>query len=687
MNFRTVTVLSPDGTGKSSLVEAMLFKAGALKSFRPISGGPKPIDNEPEEENRGFTLSTHLYTMDWNKTRINVLDTPGYPDFYYDLECALSVSEAAIMVINGWEDVKAQTYIFYEAIRKYNVPAMVVINQFDKEEADFDKTIAALAEVTDARICPIQLPIGAAETFTGVVDLIRGKAILYPDDKSGKAKVGDIPEDLADLAEEKREEMIEYAVEADDELTERYLEGETISDEEMFRGLAAGTAAGLFVPALVVSSTNNIGIDNVLDALLGLSPSPAEHPFNGFTEDGERSEVKYTVDGEMHGVVFKTVVDPFVGKANYVKILSGKITPDLTIYNNRGNKDRVSQINRIEVAEMKKVSEVLAGDIAIITKAKDLNTSDAIAEKEAKLILGVPPTAPVHVMAVIAKGGSDETKISNGLGRLCEEDPSLQMERMKETKELLLKGKGQTQLDVTAERLKNRFKVEMEMKTRLVPYRETIRGTASAQGRHKKQSGGRGQFGDTWQELSPQPRGEGFLFKNAIVGGVIPRNFIPAVEKGVIEAMDKGPLAAYPVIDVQVRLYDGSHHSVDSSEIAFKMAGIKGFRAAFQQADPILLEPINDLEIKVPAAYFGDISGDISSRRGRVMGMDQEGKWQILKAQIPMGEMLTYAPEFQAMTRGEGSYQVSFSHYEECPPNVSQAVISAAKKEAGEEEE
>jgi len=684
--IRNVAIIAHGGAGKTSLTEAVLFNSGAVNRLGKVEEGNTVMDFLPEEISRQISSSSATATLPWKDHQINIIDTPGYQDFIADSLFALRVSDAVVAVISAVSGVQVNTERLWKEARGQNLPGAVFINKMDRERADFNKAIGEVENTLKTRPVLLQIPIGAEAGFKGVVDLISMKACIYEMDGSGKFTEQDIPADMSAAAEDYREKLVEFAAEGDDALVEKYLESGQLTDDEVFQGLRAGVISGDIVPVFCGSATLNIGVRKLLDAVVALMPSPTDRgPLSGTDGKGAEAVRGPSADEPFSAFVYKTLADPYAGKLTLFKVLSGSLKSDSGFYNaSRDAKERFGNLFLLQGKKQINVPRVSAGQLAAVAKLKETNTGDTLAEDGKPFVLpSVDLPEPALSYAIKPKSKGDEEKVSQSLARLLEEDPSLKVRREEATRETILSGMGQQHIEVTVERLKTKFGVEVEMAVPKVPYKETIKGKTSLQSRYKKQTGGRGQFGDVWLEVEPLPRGGQFEFVDKIVGGAVPRQYIPAVEKGVREAMVEGVLAGYPVTDVRVTLYDGSYHSVDSSEMAFKIAASMGFKKGFMECNPVLLEPIVNLDVTVPDDFMGAVIGDLNSRRGKVMGMDPRSGEQVVKAQVPMAEILTYAPDLRSMTEGRASFAISFSHYEEVPAHLAEKIIeeAAGKKE------
>ena len=684
-DIRNVALVAHSGAGKTSLGDAVLFNAKAIDRMGRVDEGTSTLDYEPDEIKRKITISTTVAHCEWQNTKINLVDTPGYADFIGDVKSGLRVVESAIVAVCATAGVEVGTENVWQFADERALPRMVVITKLDRENADFYKTIDAVRNTFGTKCAVIQLPIGSQDSFRGVVDLISMKAYVYDGSSSGKFQEQDIPDDLKETAENYRSELIEAAVESDDELIEKYLEGEELSEEEIRKGLRQGVAEGSVYPIICVSALKNVGIKQMLDTIVASLPSPADIDRIEGKAPGsdETKELAPKDDAPLSALVFKTTADPFVGKISLFRVYSGTMRSDGQVYNsNEDTTERVGQLFFMKGKQQEPVDQVSAGDIGAVAKLGVTGTGDTLCDKSNPVVLpGINFPKPTLAMAMKPKAKGDEDKIGSGLARLTEEDPTIVVHRDAETAETIVEGLGEVHLEVTAERLKRKFGAEVVLDTPRIPYRETIRGTAKAEGKHKKQTGGRGQYGHVFLEISPLPPGGDFEFEDKIFGGAVPKQYIPAVEKGVRETLVEGVLAGYPLVDLKVTLYDGSYHPVDSSEMAFKIASSMALKKGVMDASPVLLEPIMDVEVTVPEYQMGDVMGDLNKRRGRILGMEPQGNKQVIKAQVPMAEMFKYAIDLRSITAGRGSFTMEFSHYEEVPAAISQQVIEKAKQE------
>ncbi|NLX01321.1 MAG: elongation factor G [Syntrophomonadaceae bacterium] len=671
--IRNIALVGHGGTGKTSLVEAMLYNTGAIKRMGKVDDGNSVADYLPEEVKRKITISTALVPCEYRDHKINVLDTPGYADFYFEVTGAMRVADSILMVLSANAGVEVQTEVIWEDFA--NVPKIAFINKIDRENADFYKALNEMKESFSDNIVPVQLPIGAEDNFKGVVDLVKMKALIF-EPGTGNISETDIPADMMDDVETYKEALIEAAAEANDELLTKYLEGEELSDTEILEGIKQAAASGTAVFVFCGSAINNIGIKPLMDFIVDCSATPDTNPMvEGKDLDNE----------PLAAQVFKTIADPYIGRLNMFRVFTGKMKSDNVVYNaNKEKEEKIAQILIMTGKEQAAVPELFAGDIGAVAKLSVTGTGDSLTVKANPVII-----EPIHFpeptlnMAIEPKSKGDEDKLSGALQRLLEEDPTIRIEKNTETRQTIMKSMGDTHVDIVLEKLSRKFGVDVISKEMRIPYRETIRGMVEAEGKHKKQTGGHGQYGHVWIKFEPTEDGE-FVFEENVFGGSVPRNYFPAVEKGLVEAMEEGVLAGYPMTNLKATLYDGSYHSVDSSEMAFKMAARLAYRKGLEAAKPVLLEPIVNVEIEVPEAYMGDIIGDMNSKRGRVMGMEPAGKKQIIKAQAPQAEMARYTIDLKSMTQGRGKFRMEFSHYEEVPGQIAEKIIEKARQEKEE---
>jgi elongation factor G len=686
-SLRNVSLVGHSGAGKTQLVSSLLFDAGAVNRLGRVDDGTTVTDYDEEEIARKHTLSASLAYVEWNKTKINFIDTPGMANFLSDARAAMRVSDAALVVVDAVSGVQVSTEKVWAAADEIGLPRMVVLNRLDRERASMTRALESLRGVFGRTVIPIQLPIGEEKSFRGIVDLVSMKAVTFPADGSGKPTEEAIPADLTADAQTARDALIEMVAEADDALMEKFFETSTLSQEELVDGLKRAVAAGRIFPLVCTSATANVALQPLLDAIVNYVPSPADRPFKAIDRSGEPIEVRATDAPPAAVFVWKTVADPFAGRITLFRIVSGTLKADSTVQNvTRESSERLGHLTLLQGKTPTNVSELKAGDLAAVAKLKDTLTNDLLGDKS--LAFSVPPIKfpePVISYAIEPKSRGDEEKISTALHRLQEEDPSISYNRDAQTKQLLLAGQGQSHIEVTVAKLKRRFGVEVNLKIPRIPYRETITASTEAHGRHKKQTGGHGQFGDCKVKFDPLPRGSDFEFVDDIFGGSIPRQFIPAVEKGLQDARLRGFLAGYPMVDFRATVFDGSFHAVDSNELSFKMAAWLAFKDGMSRARPTLLEPVMDVEVYAPSDFAGDLMGDLNSRRGRIGGMDTRGASTVIRAKVPMAEMLTYEQHLTSATGGRGSYHMEFSHYEEVPSHLHGKIITAAKAERGQE--
>lgn len=683
--LRNVALVGHGGAGKTSLTSALLFSAGAVNRLGKVDQGNTVTDHDDEEIARKITLSSALAYCEWNKHKINFIDTPGYGNFITDTWACMRVVEGAVVVVCGVAGVEVQTEKVWKFADEYGLPRLIVINKLDRERSSFERAMESITKVLGRGAAPVQIPLGEEKDMHGAIDLLKMKAYEYAKDESGKFKEIDIPADYVEAAKKKRAELVELVAEMDDALMEKFFESGELSEEELLHGLEKAVRASKLYPVLVASALTNIGSHLILNAICQYIPSPAEKAVLPAKDGhGNAVELQPKDSGASAAYVFKTIVDPYAGRISMFRVYSGTIKADANVYNStRSSAEKLGSIALLQGKQQTFVPEARAGDLAAVTKLKDTVTGDTLCADKAHPIMFEPlkfPEASISY-ALEPKSRGDEEKISGALHRLMDEDPTMRITRDAQTHETLVSGNGQLHLEVLVAKLKRRFGVEVILHPPKVPYRETIKGKADVQGRYKKQSGGRGQYGDCKAKFEPLPRGKDFEFANEIFGGSIPRNYIPAVEKGILEARTKGFLAGYPMVDFKVILYDGSYHAVDSSDMAFKIAGSLAFKKAMELAHPTLLEPVMNVEIYCPEANTGDLMGDLNSRRGRVQGMEPRGSTNVIKATVPMAEMLNYEQVLNSVTGGRGSYHMEYSHYEEVPSHLQTKIIEQAKAE------
>lgn len=679
-SIRNVALVGHSGAGKTQLISALLFDAGAVNRFGRVDEGTTVTDYDEEEIARKHTLASSLAHAEWNRHKINFIDTPGMGNFLSDSRAALRVADAALVVVDAVAGVEVSTEKMWTAADELGLPRLIVLNRLDRERASLERSLESLRGALGRAVIPVQLPIGEEKDFRGIVDLVAMKAWTFGAD--GQPTEGAVPDDMADQAEAAREALIEMVAEADDALMEKFFDAGTLTQEELLSGLQRGIASARIFPLFCTSAAANIGVQPLLDAIIAFVPSPAEHGV-ALADGGELA----ASDGAPAAFVWKTVADPFAGRITMFRVLSGTLKSDSTVHNTtRDVPERLGHLLLLHGKSQTNVPEIRAGDLGAVAKLKETLTGDLLAERGSALAVApIKFPEPVISYAIEPKSRGDEEKISTSMHRLQEEDPSIAYHRDAQTKELLLAGQGQLHIEVTVAKLKRRFGVEVLLKPPRIPYRETITAPVEAHGRHKKQTGGHGQFGDCKVRFEPLERGADFEFVDDIFGGAIPRQFIPAVEKGLQEARLRGFLAGYPMVDFRATVFDGSYHAVDSNELSFKMAASLAFKDGMSRARPTLLEPVMDVEVYAPSDFAGDLMGDLNSRRGRIGGMDTRGSSTIIRAKVPMAEMLTYEQHLTSATGGRGSYHMEFSHYEEVPQHLHGKIIAAAKAERGQE--
>jgi elongation factor G len=681
-SIRNVALVGHSGAGKTQLISSLLFDAGAVNRLGRVDEGTTVTDYDEEEIARKHTLSCSLACAEWNKHKINLIDTPGMANFLSDARAALRVADAAIVVVDAVAGVEVSTEKVWAAAEELELPRLVVLNRLDRERGSLERSLESLRTVFGRTVVPIQLPIGEERHFKGVVDLVAMKAWTFAGE-SGKPTETAVPADMEAAARSAREALVEMVAEADDALMEKFFDAGTLTDEELISGLKRGIAVARIFPLLCASAAANIGIQPLLDAIVNYVPSPAERGLA--LEDGSR--LTANDKGPTAAFVWKTVADPFAGRITMFRVVCGTLKSDTSVQNfNRESPERLGHLVLLQGKTQTNVAEIRAGDLGAVAKLKETLTGDLLGDKGVTVRLpSIKFPEPVISYAIEPKSRGDEEKISSSMHRLQEEDPAIGYTRDPQTKELLLSGQGQLHIEVTVAKLKRRFGVEVLLKPPRIPYRETITASTEAHGRHKKQTGGHGQFGDCKMRFDPLPRGSDFEFKDDIFGGSIPRQFVPAIEKGLQEARTRGFLAGFPMVDFRATVFDGSYHAVDSSEMSFKMAASLAFKDGMSRARPTILEPIMDVEVYAPSDYAGDLMGDLNSRRGRIGGMDTRGISTIIRAKVPMAEMLTYEQHLTSATGGRGSYHMEFSHYEEVPNHLHGKIIAAAKAERGQE--
>ncbi|PYX19695.1 MAG: elongation factor G, partial [Acidobacteria bacterium] len=691
-NIRNVAVMGHGHAGKTSLVSAMLYTAGASQRMGRVDDGSATTDYDDEEIVRKMSISTGLAYAEWGKTKINLLDTPGFNMFVHEAKMVLPVVDAALIVVDGVAGVEVVTQRVWNYCEEYKTPRVIVASRMDRERADAERVLDSLTNAFGRTVIPLELPIGKEKNLSGVVDLVRMKAYNYELGGNGKGKEGEVPADMKDIAQAAHEKLVEMIAEGNDALMEEFFDKGTIPEEHLIPALHDAIREDKIFPVLFASGLGNISTDRLMDFIVEFTPAASEHEaIRGevTSGNGEPPQRKEADSEPVSLYVFKTVSDPFAGRISYFKVFSGVLKNDTSLQNfTRNTQEKLAHISIMQGKTAVPVTELHAGDIGAVAKLKDTLTGDTLGDKSAPIQYPrVKLPEPAITFAIEPKTRADEDKLGPGIHKLMEEDAMLRFFRDPQTKEFLIAGTGQQHIEVAVAKMKKRYHTEVNLKAPKVPYRETIRGRADVQGRHKKQTGGHGQYGDCKIKMEPLPRGSEFEFVNDIFGGAIPRNFIPAVEKGIKDAASRGYLAGYPVVDFKVVLYDGSYHDVDSNDLSFQLAGRIAFKKAMEQAKPTLLEPIMNVEITVPDEFAGSIMGDLNSRRGRIQGMDNKGGNTIVKAEVPMSEMLTYGADLTSMTQGRGSFNMEMHHYDVVPAQLQEKIIEKAKAERGEVKE
>ncbi len=687
-NIRNIALVGHGGAGKTSLVESMLFTAGVINRLGRVEDGNTVSDFKPEEIERQISTSLSLMHCEWNQNKINIIDTPGYADFIGEVLSGLSVTDTAVLVLKAVEGIEVGSEKIWKLVNKYELPRMILINKCDNERANFKQVFESINQKLTHDAVIVHFPVNEGINFNAVVDLIKMKKLVYERNGNGKYRIEELSDDLKSEAEKLRNDLLEKVAESDEELMNKYFENGTLSEEEILSGLKRGIMNRALVPVMPVASTSNVNVAGFMDFVVSFIPSPSERNKVKALQNGNEIEIDIKDDSEPALFVFKTIAESAIGELSLFKVYSGTITHGLDLINTSNNKfERTSQIyvlngkNRVEVAHL------YAGDLGAVVRLKDTHTNNTLCSKNLNVrFKEIEFPQPIIHFAVKSKSQGDEDKIANGFHALHQEDPTFVMHFDPELSQTVIGGQGELQLTLAAKKLKDKFGVEVDLVEPKIPYRETIKGVCEdAEYKHKKQTGGRGQYGHVHLKLEPLKRGEGFQFVDAIVGGVVPGRFVPAVEKGIVETMGKGVLAGYKVVDVKVTLFDGSHHPVDSDELSFKIAGSQAFKKGFLAANPCLLEPIQEVTIRVPDEFMGDVMGDVSSRRGKILGMDSDGEYQIIRALIPLAEMFKYATQLRSLTQGKGTYEMRLSHYEEVPKEIEAKIIETAQKEKEEE--
>jgi len=684
---RNVGLVSHGGAGKTSLSEAMLFSAGMTNRLGKVDDGNTVSDYTDDEIERKVSIGASLLHLDWKNCKVNLVDLPGYADFIGEVHGGLRVTEGAVVLISALSGVEVGTEQVWEICQKYGVARIIFVNKLEKEHASFYDSLSQAKKRFGASVTPLQIPMGEGLEFKGVVDLLKMRAFYF--EKGGKLREDKIPDELKAKADEFREKLVEAVAESSDELLEKFFDKGELTDDEIRNGLRKGVVGLKIFPVLCGSALENQGVDLLLDCVADLMPAPSDVKEVKGEDPGSKKEktMKVSTDGPPCAFIFKTVSEPHVGELSFFKVISGAIKSGDDLYNPATRTtERIGQMYYMNGRERKEIGIVSAGDLGAFVKLKNSHTGETLCAAKNQFVLApIDFPHPAINMAIRPKSKGDEEKIATGFSKLHEEDPTFIMEVDGDIRQTIIYGQGELHLEVVVDRLKRRFGVEAEIEKPRIPYRETISKKAEAQGKYKRQSGGRGQYGDAWLRLEPQGRGEGFQFENKIVGGVVPSKYIPSVEKGVVEAMNEGVLAGYRVVDVKVTIYYGSFHEVDSSDMAFKIAGSMGFKNAASQAGPVLLEPIYNVEVKIPEDFMGDVMGDLSARRGKILGMDPDGNFQKIRAQVPLAELYKYSTSLRSMTQGRGLHSRDFSHYEEVPRELADKIIQEAKRAKEEE--
>jgi len=681
--LRTIAIVGQGGTGKTQLADAMLFTAGATTRLGRPDDGSAAMDFEPEENKHHISISSAFHHLNWKKTEVILADTPGYTAFLPETITTLRAVDGVVLLISPGSDTKVESEKIWAATAELKLPRIAFVSRLDRERTSFDAAMKDLEKVLGARAVALTLPLGEELGFKGIVDVLAMKALTYAD-TSGKFKEEELSPEIKTRAEAARDALFEAVAETDDALLEKYLDQGTLENAEVLTALRSAVIDGTITPVFCGSGAKNIGIAPLLDAITSFLPAPNQRPpvecQNPVT--GEPANRPADPSAPFAALVFKTVIDPFAGKLSIFRVISGRANSDGAVLNStRESKERFGQLLRLEGKKQSPLATAIAGEIVAVAKLKDTTTGDTLSDEKAPVLVMPPLSRPAGVIsfAIHPKTKSDEEKSSAALQKLIEEDLALEMHRDAQTHDIILSGTGQMHIEMTVEKLRRKFNVDVELQAPKVPYKETIKGRAESQGKYKRQSGGRGQYGDCWLKVEPNPRGKGFEFVDNIVGGVIPRNFIPSVEKGVRNTLVEGHLAGYPLVDIKVTVFDGSYHDVDSSDMAFQIAASMGFTAALEKARPIILEPIVAIEVACPDECMGDVIGDLNARRGKVLGMDSKGSGQVIKAQVPMSEVLKYAPDLRSITSGRGSFEQHFSHYEEAPAPIAEKIIKETR--------
>ncbi len=681
--LRNIALVGHGSSGKTSLTAAILFDGGVTSRLTKVDKGNTVTDYDPEEIERKISINSVPCFVEWKGNKINIIDTPGYSSFLWDTRASLRAVDSALVLVCGVAGVEVGTEKVWEMLEELHLPRMLVVNKLDRENSSFSRTVEEIQQFFGRQAIPVQIPVGEEKDFSGVVDLIKKKAYLFEKDESGKFQETDIPANLKEEVEKRYTQLVEIVAESDEKLMEKYFEQGELTPEELLQGLKKSIMAHQVFPIFAASALSNIGIQPLLDGIVDFVPSPLERGSIRARVKGQEQTLPLSVDGPFAALVFKTISDPYTGRISLLRVFSGKVSGEATVSNtNKDTEEKLGGVFFLQGKEQVPAGQARAGDIVATAKLKATLTGDTLCAKGEEIEFEpIRFPEPSISFAIEPKTRADEDKISQATHRVTEEDPTVRIERDPETNQLLISGNGELHVRIITDKLKKRYNLDVELKPPKIPYRETIKGRSDVQGKYKKQTGGRGQYGDCKIKMEPLPRGKDFEFEDKIFGGAIPKNFIPSIEKGIQEARKKGVLAGYPVVDFKVILYDGSYHEVDSSDIAFKIAASMAFKKGMKEARPTLLEPVMNVEIYTPEAYMGDIMGALNGRRGKVQGMEQKGNLRILKAQVPMAEMLDFEPTLTSITGGRGSFIMEFSHYDEVPAQIQQKIIAEAIKE------
>lgn len=681
--IRNVALVGHGSSGKTSLTSALLFNSGATSRLGKVEKGNTITDYDPDEIARKISINSAVCFLEWRDHKINLIDTPGYSNFLWDTRASLRAVDAGALVVCGVAGVEVGTEKVWEMLEELSLPRIIIINKMDRENANFKRALESIHQFFGRLVVPVELPIGEENNFTGFIDLMNKKAYIFEKNESGKFKEEEIPKEMKEEVEKRSEELTEMIAENDEELMERYFDKGELTPQELKDGLKKGMFSGQIFPVFVSSAYLNIGTQSILDSFIDFLPSPFERGEIKGKIDGKEAGVKTSLDEFFSSLVFKTISDPYTGRISLMRVFSGKVNPDGIVANATKDKDeKLGGLFFLKGKEQIPAGQAKCGDIVATAKLKETSTGDTLCVKGKDMEF--PPIKfpePSISFAIEPKTRADEDRISQATHRLSEEDPTTKIERDTETNELIISGNGQLHVEIITDRLKKRYNVDVILKPPKIPYKETIKGKSDVQGKYKKQTGGRGQYGDVRIKMEPLPRGKDFEFEDKIFGGAIPKNYIPSIEKGVQEARKKGVVAGYPTVDFKLVLYDGTYHEVDSSDIAFKIAASMAFKKGMKEAKPTLLEPIMNIEVYTPETYMGDIMGNLNGRRGKLQGMEQKGNMRIIKGQVPMAEMLDFEPTLTSITGGRGSFIMEFSHYEEVPAQLHQKIINEAVKE------